>query len=99
MSKANGLNVRRPGLELGRIGFACAALVCAFAGMGPAAAATKGESVTVLAGATLIDGNGGAPVQNAVVVVTGNRITRIGAPEAGDVRKWVGNSAAKIIDV
>jgi imidazolonepropionase-like amidohydrolase len=41
----------------------------------------------VLDGGTLIDGNGGPPVANAQVVVTGNRIARVGrkgdAPPAG----------------
>jgi len=34
--------------------------------------------VTVIDGATLIDGNGGAPVQNAVVVIEGSRIRAVG---------------------
>ncbi len=29
-------------------------------------------------GGTLIDGNGGAPLQNSVIVITGNRITSVG---------------------
>jgi hypothetical protein len=32
-----------------------------------------------IVGATLIDGNGGPPVANAVVVVSGGRITAVGA--------------------
>ena len=32
----------------------------------------------VIQGATLIDGNGGAPVENSVVVIEGNRITAVG---------------------
>jgi len=32
----------------------------------------------VIRGGTLIDGNGGTPVQNAVVVIQGNRITAVG---------------------
>ena len=39
----------------------------------PAAAQT-----TAIVGATLIDGNGGAPVRDAVIVVSGQRITAIG---------------------
>jgi imidazolonepropionase-like amidohydrolase len=38
----------------------------------------------VIQGGTLIDGNGGAPVANAVVVVQGNRITAVG--RAGQVQ-------------
>lgn len=41
------------------------------------------SSVLVIEGGTLIDGNGGRPLRNAVVVVEGNRITDVG--EAGDV--------------
>jgi imidazolonepropionase-like amidohydrolase len=36
------------------------------------------QQVLVIQGGTLIDGNGGAPVPNSVVVVTGNRITAVG---------------------
>ena len=36
------------------------------------------QSVTVITGGTLIDGNGGAPVSDAVVVVSGSRITAVG---------------------
>jgi imidazolonepropionase-like amidohydrolase len=36
------------------------------------------ESVMVLQGGTLIDGRGGAPIENAVVVVRGDRISAIG---------------------
>ena len=35
-------------------------------------------AVTAIVGATLIDGNGGAAVPDAVVVVTGNKITMVG---------------------
>ncbi len=34
--------------------------------------------ITVIVGATVIDGNGGAPIRDAVVVVSGARITAIG---------------------
>jgi hypothetical protein len=37
-----------------------------------------GGAVTAIVGATVIDGNGGAPLQNATVVVTGSRITAVG---------------------
>lgn len=41
--------------------------------------ATQGTgAVTAIVGATVIDGNGGAPLQNATVVVTGSRITAVG---------------------
>ena len=39
---------------------------------------TSADSVTAFVGATLIDGNGGAPLADAVVIVTGSRITAVG---------------------
>ena len=47
----------------------------------------------VIQGGTLIDGNGGAPVPNAVVVIEGNRISAVG--RAGQVQVPAG---AKIVD-
>ncbi|MFL2547336.1 MAG: amidohydrolase family protein [Candidatus Rariloculaceae bacterium] len=41
------------------------------------------QSALVITGGTLIDGNGGRPLRDAVVVVEGNRITAVG--EEGDV--------------
>lgn len=38
----------------------------------------QGARVTAITGATLIDGNGGAPVPDAVVIVTGDRLTAVG---------------------
>ncbi|CAN5574110.1 hypothetical protein BH23BAC4_BH23BAC4_08640 [soil metagenome] len=38
----------------------------------------------VIRGVTLIDGNGGPPLANAVVVIQGNRITAVG--RSGEVR-------------
>src|SRR5688572_17775974 len=40
--------------------------------------AGEGRNVLVLRGGTLIDGNGGDPVQNAVVVISGDRIQGVG---------------------
>ena len=56
-------------------------LVCALALLGLAAASdvsAQGQGAIVIQGGTLIDGNGGAPVPNAVVVIQGNRITAVG---------------------
>lgn len=53
-----------------------------------------GSGLTVLKGATLIDGIGGAPVQNAVVVLDGNNILRVG--RVGDYRYEKG---ASVIDL
>ena len=43
-----------------------------------------GSGLTVLEGATLIDGTGAPPIQNAVVVLDGNNILRVG--RVGDYR-------------
>lgn len=47
------------------------------------AAPTSASTTTVLRAARLVDGTGAAPIANAVVVVTGNRITAVG--RAGSV--------------
>lgn len=69
----------------------CAALFL----MGGAAAPVVAQApqALVIQGATLIDGNGGAPVANSVIVITGNRISAAGA--AGQVQAPAG---AQIID-
>ena len=56
-------------------------------------AAQNAAPALVIQGGTLIDGNGGAPVPNSVVVVQGNRITAVGP--AGRVQIPAG---AKIIN-
>ena len=45
--------------------------------------AQDAEPVLVISGGTLIDGLGGAPLENAVIVIEGNRISAVGAE--GDV--------------
>lgn len=50
----------------------------------PARAATPADSVTAIVGATLMDGNGGPPLRDAVVIITGRRITAVGS--AADVK-------------
>ncbi|MCZ6869514.1 MAG: amidohydrolase family protein, partial [Gammaproteobacteria bacterium] len=42
----------------------------------PARAA--GQDVTAIVGATIIDGNGGPPIENGTIVMSGNRITAVG---------------------
>jgi imidazolonepropionase-like amidohydrolase len=42
------------------------------------AAVASAEPVTAIVGATLIDGNGGAPVKDAVIVIDGRKITAVG---------------------
>ena len=44
--------------------------------------AQDAEPVLVLTGGTLIDGLGGAPLENAVIVIEGNRISAVGADGA-----------------
>ncbi len=51
--------------------------ICALACVRVIAQAPQGQAL-VLDGGTLIDGNGGAPVPNSVVVIQGNRITAVG---------------------
>ena len=46
--------------------------------------AAQGNQTLVIQGGTLIDGNGGAPVANSVIVIQGNRITAVG--RAGQVQ-------------
>lgn len=45
----------------------------------PAPLGAQGQQALVIDGGTLIDGNGGAPMPNAVIVVQGNRIAAVGA--------------------
>ena len=48
-------------------------------------AAAQGQpTALVIQGGTLVDGNGGPPLANAVIVIEGNRITAVGA--AGTVQ-------------
>jgi imidazolonepropionase-like amidohydrolase len=71
-------------------------LVCAATSQ---VAAQQQSSALVTQGATLIDGNGGPPLANAVVVIQGNRIAAVGA--AGQVQVPAGaqviNAAGKWI--
>ncbi len=46
---------------------------------------TQQPAVVAITGGTLIDGNGGAPVPDAVVMVTGNRITAVGPRAANPI--------------
>jgi imidazolonepropionase-like amidohydrolase len=53
----------------------------------------QGQQALVIRGGTLIDGNGGAPVANSVIVIQGNRIAAVG--RAGQVQVPAG---AQIIE-
>src|SRR6266700_5549052 len=68
-------------------------------GAGTLLAQGQQPSALVIQGGTLIDGNGGAPVPNSVIVIQGNRITAVG--RAGQVQIPAGsqviNAAGKWI--
>ncbi len=61
--------------------------------------AAQGQQALVIQGGTLVDGNGGPPVANAVIVIQGNRITAVG--RAGETQVPAGaqviNAAGKWI--
>jgi len=62
------------------------ALIVAFLIASTAASGAQEQTLLVITGGTLIDGNGGAPVENAIVVVEGNRISAIGEiDEMGEI--------------
>ena len=50
----------------------------------PLVGAQQPAATLVVEGGTLIDGNGGAPLQNSAVVIQGNRIVSVG--RKGQVR-------------
>ena len=52
-----------------------AALVCA---MAPVGVRAQAQQAVAIQGGTLIDGNGGAPVPDSVIVIKGNRISAVG---------------------
>ena len=68
-------------------------LIAGVLGFGTPPAQAQGVQPIVIEGGTLIDGNGGPPIPNAIVVIEGNMITAAGA--AGDVDVPAG---AEIID-
>ena len=56
------------------------AVICGFALASQRAVSAQGSSAVVaIVGATVIDGNGGAPMPNATIVMNNRRITAIGA--------------------
>lgn len=70
----------------------CAAFVFVLAGTPAAVDAQIGQSL-VIEGGTLIDGNGGAVLENAIIVIEGNRITDVGPAGQVDIP-----DGAQIID-
>ena len=69
MSEANFASWRRAALLL------LLAIVCGLSNLSLAHGQTP--STVVIEGGTLIDGNGGAPVKDSVVVIEGNKITKV----------------------
>jgi imidazolonepropionase-like amidohydrolase len=59
------------------VGLTCAALLTLV--LRPAAQTPGPLALTALVGGTLVDGNGGPPVSDAVLVMSGSRITAVGA--------------------
>ncbi len=86
---------------MGRTAFRGALLACATALVWGASLPVdaQGQQAIVIQGGTLVDGLGGAPVPNSVIVVQGNRITAVG--RAGQVQVPAGaqviNAAGKWI--
>jgi imidazolonepropionase-like amidohydrolase len=66
--------MKRSSISLVRTAAVLLALACA----GPAVA----QQVTALTGATVIDGNGGTPISNGAVLITGKKITAVGPASA-----------------
>lgn len=75
-------------------GLLCLALLGAIAGQSSTGSASHSEQVTALVGGTVIDGNGGPPIENSVVVIQGNKILSVGSKSRTKIPK-----AAKVIDV
>src|SRR4026207_388305 len=48
---------------------------------------SKGEKIIAFVGATLIDGNGGEPIQNSCVIVRNDKIEFAGKQEKGKIPK------------
>lgn len=70
------------------------ALLAACGGASDAPDQGAAAGVTVLTGATLIDGNGGDPIQNAVLVVEGDRFAAVGPAGSVDIPE-----GAEVIDL
>src|SRR5882672_7890694 len=50
----------------------------ALASIGAESASQPSSETKALVGATVIDGNGGSPISDATIVITGSRITAVG---------------------
>ena len=66
--------------------------VILFAAVLAGSSAVAQESALVIAGGTLIDGNGGEPLTDAVIVIEGNRIAGVATGVGGfDARRCGGD--------
>src|SRR5437870_4873222 len=73
---------------MGSVMARCLLVVCAVLLLCVVAINAQAPQALVIQGGTLIDGNGGAPVANSVIVIQGNQITAVGA--AGQVQAPAG---------
>ena len=76
-----------------RFGFYPIASLLAFALVGVSPLSLAGQNTIAIVGATIIDGNGGPPLVNGTIVLTGNRISTVGPAGTVDVP-----NGAQVID-
>jgi imidazolonepropionase-like amidohydrolase len=71
-----------------------AAIIAFILAVAAGAAATRAQSdVIAIVGATIVDGNGGAPIRDGVVLVSGNKISAVGSRVSTSVP-----SGAQVVD-
>src|SRR4029077_5727421 len=71
-----------PGISAVRASL-CALVLCVLGGVilhnfAPLLAQAQQQTALVIEGGSLLDGNGGPPIANSVVIVAGNRISQVG---------------------
>ena len=74
-----GESKRRPGSFNLRQVLLYLVVLCLIFGGSLARSAARSEQMIALVGGTLIDGNGGAPLNDAVVLIQGNKIVKVGS--------------------
>ncbi len=77
-----------------RDGLLSLVVLCLCAAAAPAWATPQSEQITALVGGTVIDGNGGPPLADSVVLISGNRIAKVGSRNKTRYAR-----SAKVIDV
>ena len=82
MLTANG--IRGYGSSLPRCALLCLVVPLSIFYGGAISSKAQSEQETAIVGGTLIDGNGGPPLQDAVVLIKGSRIVRVGS--TGEVK-------------